>query len=143
MRTLIAALVFASGSIAFAERVPGIVYFENLKDGQTVTSPVTLKFGIKGMKLRAAGEDANDKKSGHHHLIVDAGPVPEGQVVPADEKHLHFGKAQTEAEIALTPGEHTLTLQLADGAHRSYGEKMSSTIRVKVTGAAPDPTKKK
>lgn len=132
MRSLIVASIVVSGSIAVAEQMPGMVYFENLKDGQTVTSPVKVKFGIKGMKLRPAGEDANDKKSGHHHLIIDAGPVADGHVIPADDKHLHFGKAQTETEVTLTPGDHALTLQLADGAHRSYGEKMSATIRVKV-----------
>jgi len=53
--------------------------------------------------------------------------------VPFDDKDLHFGKGQTEAQVTLPPGRHTLTLQIADGAHRSYGPKWSTTITVNVT----------
>jgi hypothetical protein len=59
--------------------------------------------------------------------------MPEGQAIPADDMHLHFGKGQTETEVTLKPGEHKLTLQFADGAHRSYGPKMSKTIKITVT----------
>lgn len=108
------------------------VYFENVKDGQTISSPFTVKFGVEGKKIRKAGEDAQDKTSGHHHLIIDGSAVPAGQVVPTDETHLHFGKGQTEAELKLKPGHHTLTLQFADGAHMSYGPGMSATVKVQV-----------
>ena len=30
------------------------------------------------------------------------------------------------------PGDYTLTLQFADGLHRSYGEDLSATINIKV-----------
>jgi hypothetical protein len=103
-----------------------------LKDGAKVKSPVKVKFGLKGFKLRPAGENPSDKTTGHHHIIVDGKPVPFGEVVPADDKHIHFGKGQTEAELKLKPGKHTLTLQLADGAHRSYGADLSSTINIEV-----------
>jgi hypothetical protein len=39
---------------------------------------------------------------------------------------------QTETDVTLTPGKHTLTLQFADFAHKSYGEKWSQTIEVEV-----------
>jgi hypothetical protein len=70
--------------------------------------------------------------TGHHHVIVDAAPVTARQVVPADAQHIHFGKGQTETSLDLGPGDHTLTLQFADGAHQSYGPGMSATIDVKV-----------
>lgn len=108
------------------------VSFVSPKDGAVVGSTFKVKFAVHGKKLRPAGEDASDQKSGHHHLIIDAQAIPEGQVVPNDETHKHFGKAQKEADITLTPGKHTLTLQLADGAHLSYGEKYSKTITVTV-----------
>ncbi len=117
-------------SLVFAT-APGKVFFKNLKDGQTVASKFKVEMGVEGKTLRPAGQDAEDKMSGHHHLIVNAGPVKEGEVIPADDNHLHFGKAQTETEVDLKkPGTYTLTLQLADGAHRSYGEKYSSSIKV-------------
>ncbi|MBS1915296.1 MAG: DUF4399 domain-containing protein [Bacteroidetes bacterium] len=107
------------------------VFFKNLKNGQTVKSPVKVEFGVEGIALDTAG--AVKAGSGHHHLLIDAGDsIAAGTVVPKDSTHLHYGKAQTEAEITLKPGEHTLTLQFADGIHRSYGAKLAATVKVKV-----------
>jgi hypothetical protein len=107
------------------------VFFKNLKDGATVKSPVKIEMGIEGLKLDTAG--AIVAGSGHHHLLVDAGDsIPAGQIVPKDEHHLHFGKAQSVTELPLTPGKHVLTLQFADGIHRSYGAKLAKTITVDV-----------
>jgi len=95
-----------------------------------VNSPFTVKFEAIGMKTEPAGTEGSE--SGHHHIIID-GPAPdEGEVIPADPKHLHYGKAQTEAVIELPPGKHTLTLQFADGLHRSYGASMRATIEIEV-----------
>lgn len=102
------------------------------KDGATVKSPFKMKMGLEGMKIRPAGEDPLDKTTGHHHLIVDGGPIPIGTIVPADATHIHYGKGQTEAEVELAPGKHTLTLQLADGIHASYGPALSTTITITV-----------
>ncbi len=100
------------------------------KDGATVATKFKVKFGVEGMKIESAG--TLTPGSGHHHLIIDGTPTAKGQVVPADATHLHFGKGQTETELTLKPGAHTLTLQFADGAHTSYGEMMSHTIRITV-----------
>ncbi|MDP2341711.1 MAG: DUF4399 domain-containing protein [Deltaproteobacteria bacterium] len=108
------------------------VSFANLKDGDVVTSPVVVKFGVEGFTVRPASEDVLDKTSGHHHLTIDGGPDPLGAVVAKDATHLHFGKGETEASVPLTPGPHTLTMQFADGAHFSYGPPMSKTIKVTV-----------
>lgn len=65
--------------------------------------------------------------------MVDVDCVPGGQVVPADDNHLHFGKGQTEATLELTPGEHTLCLQAADGAHTALaGEGATQIVRITV-----------
>ena len=112
---------------------PGKVFFKNLKDGQIVPTKFKVEMGLEGKKLRPAGQEADNKNMGHHHLIINGGPVKEGEVIPLDETHLHFGKAQAEAEVDLKKaGTYTLTLQLADGNHRSYGEKLSATIKVQV-----------
>jgi hypothetical protein len=55
-----------------------------------------------------------------------------GTVIPKDSTHLHFGKAQTETSLTLSPGKHKLTLQLADGLHRSYGSQLATSITVTV-----------
>ncbi len=107
------------------------VYFKNLKDGQTVTSPFKVEMGVDGIKLDTAG--AIVAGSGHHHLLIDAGDsIPAGQAVPKDAKHLHFGKAQSSTELTLPAGKHVLTLQYADGIHRSYGSQLAATISVTV-----------
>jgi hypothetical protein len=107
------------------------VFFKNLKAGQTVKSPFKVEMGVEGMKLDTAGPIVSG--SGHHHLFIDAeDSLAKGTVVPKDSTHLHFGKAQTETKLTLAPGEHKLTLQYADGIHRSYGSQLSATIKIKV-----------
>lgn len=104
------------------------VYFVNLKDSQEVSSPVSVQMGVKGMMVEKAG--AINDSAGHHHIIVDGDPTPLGETVPSDENHIHFGQGQTETELKLTPGKHTLTLQFANGMHASYGSGWSKTITV-------------
>ncbi len=99
-------------------------------DGATVSSPFKVKFGAEGVKIEPAGAIAAG--SGHHHLLINTGPIAEGQTIQMDDTHLHYGKAQTEADITLAPGKYKLTAQLANGAHQSYGEKLSKTIEITV-----------
>ena len=107
------------------------VFFKNLKNGASVTSPFKVEMGTTGIKVDTAGPVVAG--SGHHHLLVDAGDsIMSGQMVPKDSTHLHFGKGQTETSLTLAPGKHQLTLQFADGLHRSYGGKLSATITVNV-----------
>ena len=118
------------------EPVPAIpmgakVFFRNLKDGQHVSSPLKVEMGVEGISLDTAG--AIKAASGHHHLLIDAGDsLASGTVVPKDSTHLHFGKAQKETTVTLSPGKHKLTLQYADGIHRSYGGQLSKSISVNV-----------
>ena len=107
------------------------VWFIEPKDGATVSSPVTIKMGVEGMEIEPVTNGLNEGK-GHHHVIVNHEPTKKGHVIPMDEKHNHFGKGQTETELTLPPGEHTLHLQLANGAHVSYGEKLRSSIKITV-----------
>ena len=85
-------------------------------DGEVVTSPLKVVFAIHGMTLAPAG--GAEPNSGHHHLLIDT-PVPTdlSKPLPADSQHLHFGKAQTETEVTLAPGQHTLQLILGDANH--------------------------
>lgn len=99
-------------------------------DGATVSSPFKVKFGVKGMVTAAAGDVVAN--SGHHHLLVNLDSVAAGESVPFSERHLHFGRGQTEADVTLAPGTYRLTAQFANGAHQSYGKPMAYTIRVTV-----------
>jgi hypothetical protein len=118
-----------SDEITSTDEKPG-VYFVNLKDGDKVKSPVVVQMGVRGMEVEPAGAYTDNK--GHHHLIVDGNYVEKGEMVPKDETHLHFGKGQTIDTLKLSPGDHTLTLQFADGLHKSYGKDWSSTIKITV-----------
>jgi len=100
-------------------------------DGAVVHSPVHVVFSFSGATIKPAGPP--EAGTGHHHLLIDTTATPIGVVVGADATHLHFGKGQTETTIQLTPGPHTLTLQFADGLHRSYGPQLSHTIHITVS----------
>jgi hypothetical protein len=106
------------------------VYFVEPKDGAVVGTEVKVVMGVQGMEIKPAGTIGEN--TGHHHLLIDAPQqLNVGEAIPTGSaNHLHFGKGQTETVIKLAPGTHTLTLQFANGAHVSYGEKMRSTISV-------------
>jgi len=107
------------------------VYFANLKDGQSVTSPLKVEMGVEAMHVDTANGILKTA-SGHHHILVDIDSIKTGEVIKKDSVHLHFGNAQTSAEVKLTPGKHTLVLQFADAMHRSYGSRLTSKITVDV-----------
>jgi hypothetical protein len=132
LKKIVGTVLSASLFVALAgqAQTPARVWFIEPKDGATVSSPVHVKFGVEGMQVAPAGTMGDT--SGHHHLLIDAGPMQKGLVIPADDKSIHFGKGQTEADVKLPPGDHTLTMQFADGAHRSYGPEMSQTIKIHV-----------
>ncbi|MFB0977652.1 MAG: DUF4399 domain-containing protein [Myxococcota bacterium] len=101
-------------------------------NGDTVTSPVTVKFGLAGMGVAPAGIEA--KNTGHHHLIIDS-PLPNVQfAIPKDTKHRHFGGGQTQVTLELEPGTHTLQLLLGDYRHIPHApavvsEKITITVK--------------
>jgi phage baseplate assembly protein gpV len=116
------------------------VFFVAPLDGAKVEGPlengkitVHVQMGAENITVKPAG--AIEAGSGHHHILIDPQPIAVGTPVPKDEQHLHFGQGQTEATIGLEPGEHTLTLQFADGLHRSYGPALASTIKVNAIAA--------
>ena len=109
------------------------VYIISPTDGMTVNSPVTVKFGLKGMGVAPAGIDKPN--TGHHHLLIDVPEPPaDDKPLPADARHKHFGGGQTEATIELSPGKHTLQLIMGDNNHIPHDSPVMSdkiTIIVK------------
>lgn len=115
------------------------VYFVNLADGDTVTSPVTVVFGLSGMGVAPAGTEK--EMTGHHHLLINRPPLGEGEgkgeefeyALPSDENHRHFGGGQTEVVLDLTPGTHTLQLVLGDYTHVPHSTPiLSDRITIEV-----------
>ena len=108
------------------------LYIISPVDGETVSNPVTVRFGLRGMGIAPAGIAMEN--TGHHHLLIDTGPPPYNLPVPADANHVHFGKGQTEATVTLAPGRHRLQLLLADHLHVPHDPPVVSrpvTITVK------------
>ena len=107
------------------------VFFTNIKDGDTVKAPVLLQWSAENFTIEPAGEI--HENAGHLHVMVNTACLPAGEVVPNDESHLHFGKAQTEAELGLASGAYTLCLQAADGEHKALaGDRMMQIIEITV-----------
>lgn len=109
------------------------VFFVSPKDGDVIKGDVKVQMGVEGMTVKPAG--AVVANTGHHHILIDTDPVGKGNVVPADDKHKHFGKGQTETTLKLAPGKHTIQLQFANGIHASYGDQMSTKIAITVEPA--------
>jgi hypothetical protein len=107
------------------------LYFISPKDGEVISGPVVVRFGLKGMGVAPAGTQAPD--SGHHHLLIDTTYTAFDQPIPKDERHLHFGGGQTETVLKLAPGEHRLQLILGDHLHVPHTPPvMSKVIRITV-----------
>ena len=108
------------------------VYITNLSDGDTVSGPVTVRFGLVGMGIAPAGVEWDN--TGHHHLIVDraaygaeAGDNMDDPI-PGDENHRHFGGGQTETTLDLPAGTHTLQLVLGDAFHVPHDPPIMSEV---------------
>jgi hypothetical protein len=105
------------------------VYFIEPVDGATVPATFTVKFGLRNMGVAPAGTDK--AATGHHHLLIDRDLPPLDQPMGGDI--MHFGGGQTEAEVTLEPGTHTLQLLVGDMNHVPHdppvhSEKITITV---------------
>ena len=120
--TALAATLAAPAIARDTPSAPGTtLFFVSLEDGATVSSPVTVHFGLEGMGVAPAGVEWDN--TGHHHLLINADAYgPEtldifDDGIPADDSHKHFGGGQTQTTIELPAGTHTLQLVLGDHFH--------------------------
>ena len=112
------------------KKVSNGVYFKWPKDNTSVSSPVFVDMGLEGMEIEPAGKV--NIGFGHHHILINQNYWPKGSVIPMSDSTLHYGQGQTDTTLDLPPGEYVLSLQFADGVHASYGQEMSSSIKIKV-----------
>ncbi len=139
LRLIPLSFIAAAGLLAAQEtaRTPAPAgaqaYFQSPANGATVRSPVTVRFGLRGIGVAPAGvETAN---TGHHHLLIDVTEMPSFDApLPANDNVRHFGGGQTEVELTLAPGQHTLQLVLGDAFHRPHNPPVTSApITITVT----------
>ena len=105
-------------------------YFIDLKDGETVKSPLLVRFGLtEQMGIAPALADWPD--TGHFHLLIDKKPPNPNR--PISNKNLHLHRGQTEAIVELSKGKHTLQIVMGDYSHIPHNPPvMSERISVKV-----------
>jgi hypothetical protein len=139
VKTAFAALLLGTSMMASAEDVPRTpspagaeVYIISPKDGATVPGTFKVQFGLKGMGVAPAGVDIPE--TGHHHLLIDVKDQPDlNAPLPMTDNIRHFGKGQTETEVTLPPGPHTLQLLVGDKSHIPLEPSVESKmIRVNV-----------
>ncbi|MDO3721574.1 DUF4399 domain-containing protein [Marinobacter sp. chi1] len=100
-------------------------YFIQPMDGATVDGTFKVVFGLRNIGVAPAGVEKEN--TGHHHLLIDSDmPSDLTQPLPASDQVKHFGGGQTEAEITLPPGEHTLQLLLGNHLHVPHNPPVAS-----------------
>lgn len=107
------------------------LYLISPLNGQRVSSPVVVRFGLGAMGVAPAG--VAKKGTGHHHLVVDAELPDPNFPIPKSDHYRHFGSGQTEVRLELKPGTHTLQLILGDHNHIPHdppvvSEKITITV---------------
>lgn len=127
--SVISSLFMVTSSVAL-DRSPSPegteLYFVSPKNGETVSGPITVIFGLKGMGVAPAGIEKEN--TGHHHLLINTGLPAMDLPVPADDQHKHFGKGQTQTTIELPPGKHTLQLLLGNHLHVPHNPVVASEV---------------
>ena len=80
-----ACLALAASALERTPAPAGVkLYLISPRAGETVKSPVLVRFGLTGMGVAPAG--VAFEATGHHHLIVDAPLPPADQPIPNDAK---------------------------------------------------------
>lgn len=139
---LMTGLVLAAPIQAAAARTaspPGAaVYFHYPLNRVTVPPTFKVLIGLRGMGVAPAGVQKAD--TGHHHLLIDT-PLPSmGDPIPSDPQHIHLGNGQTEVEVTLPPGKHTLQLIVGDYDHVPLDPPViSQRITISVAGSPAQP----
>ena len=104
-----------------------LVYLLAPEDGASVSSSFTVRFGLRGMGVAPAG--VQSPNTGHHHLLIDVDELPPDNLpLPATDQVRHFGLGQTETELELGPGQHTLQLMLGDALHIPHDPPVRSQV---------------
>lgn len=138
MKKYVLSAVFAVLFSAPAWASEALVYVVNMENGATVSSPVTVVFGLSGKGVAPAGVE--QEGTGHHHILLNRvafgeGPEDEWMLevgIPSDENHIHFGGGQTQTVLDLPPGEHTIQLLLGDHNHVPH-DPMVVSERITIT----------
>jgi Domain of unknown function (DUF4399) len=132
MKVNVSTPTLAAGYVKVAAAPGAALYFVNLKNGDTVASPVLIQFGLRGMGVAPAGVEKAG--TGHHHLLIDVPELDVNAPIAVSDQLRHFGLGQTEVTLEMKPGQHTLQLLMGDQNHIPHHPVVMSeriTITVK------------
>ena len=132
MKVTVSTPTLAAGYVKVAAAPGAALYFVNLKNGDTIASPVLVQFGLRGMGVAPAGIEKAG--TGHHHLLIDVPELDVNAPIAVSDQLRHFGLGQTEVTLEMKPGQHTLQLLLGDQNHIPHHPVVMSeriTITVK------------
>ena len=132
MKVNVSVPTLAAGYVKVSAAPGSVLYFANLKNGDIVSSPVNVQFGLRGMGVAPAGIEKAG--TGHHHLLIDVAELDVNGPIAVSDQLRHFGLGQTEVTLEMTPGKHTLQLMLGDQNHIPHHPVVMSeriTITVK------------
>lgn len=104
-------------------------FFKDLKNNAHVTNPFKVEFVLNGMKIAPAGTSTKPG-TGHFHLLIDT-KLTENQKampLPTDAQHLDFPGGQSQVDLNLPNGKHTLQIVMGDGRHKLHNPPIMSEI---------------
>lgn len=122
-RTLVTALItlFSVCGSAYAECTPSAknayLYIGWPNDGEILSANKSFRLWIGLRNMGVAPKGIAKDNTGHHHLLINRELPPLDEPIPSDRNTIHFGAGQTETQIELPAGEHTLQLLMGDDRH--------------------------
>ena len=132
MKVNVSTPTLAAGYVKVSAAPGSALYFANLKNGDVISSPVNIQFGLRGMGVAPAGIEKAG--TGHHHLLVDVAELDVNAPIPTSDQHRHFGLGQTEVTLEMKAGQHTLQLLMGDQNHIPHhpvviSERITITVK--------------
>ena len=113
--------------------VPSI-HFVEPADGATVPTLFKAVFGAENFTIEPVDEGMIHEGAGHFHIGLDTECLAAGEVIPTADPWIHFGDGSDQIELEMALGEHTLTIQIGDGEHRTLeDEGLCNTISITVS----------
>lgn len=123
----------ATASAADVESSEPTIYFVEPADGDTVPTLFTATFAADNFTIEPVGEGEVHEGMGHFHIGLDTECLAAGIVIPTADPWIHFGDGSNQIELEMAPGEHTLTIQIGDGEHRTLeDEGLCTSISITV-----------
>ena len=100
---------------------------KGVPEGGTLTGN-TVELELSGAGVRIVEPDGDTSgRTGHYVVFLDRDPVPMGDRIPEAGENVVEGFESPIELTGLTPGRHTATVVLSDGARRRIGETEART----------------